>query len=174
MKKLPIINTVLLIGIISYLLINSFGAFNSEKEAYIITGELHQNFDYTKELNIEFTEVKTEKEKEIERFTENLQILELKIKNENYSESELYEYQLGVNKLQKLRYEFDVYMNELNAELNLKIWEKLNIYINEYGAENNFTIIYGADGNGNILYAEEELNITKDVIDYCNQKYNGK
>ena len=40
--------------------------------------------------------------------------------------------------------------------------------------ENGYDVIFGASGEGNIMYATDELNITSEVLAYCNKKYSGK
>ncbi|WP_418501220.1 OmpH family outer membrane protein [Flagellimonas sp.] len=50
----------------------------------------------------------------------------------------------------------------------------VNDYIKEYGAEHGHKIIFGAMGSGNIMYAKEATDITKDVLEGLNNRYNGK
>lgn len=63
---------------------------------------------------------------------------------------------------------------EKNKEIESMIWKRLNPYINDYGKENNYQFIYGANGTGTVLYADEKLNITDELIKYVNQRYHGK
>jgi len=45
--------------------------------------------------------------------------------------------------------------------------------IKAYGKEKGYTYIYGTgDSNASILYAEDKLDITKDIIKLLNDKYN--
>lgn len=57
--------------------------------------------------------------------------------------------------------------------LNAIIWKRLNPWIQNYGKENNYKMIFGANGTGNLLYSDTSLNISKDLIIYINNKYNG-
>ena len=44
--------------------------------------------------------------------------------------------------------------------------------IKAYGKEKGFTYIYGTgDSNASILYAEDKLDITKDILKLLNDKY---
>ena len=52
-----------------------------------------------------------------------------------------------------------------------KVWNKLNEYIQEYADLQGFTIVFGTQGNGNIMFAGEGMDITTAVLDYANQKY---
>ncbi len=61
-----------------------------------------------------------------------------------------------------------------NKEIEKIIWNRLNPYIISYGKKKNYKYIFGANGTGNILYADEQENITADLIIYVNKSYNGK
>ena len=55
-----------------------------------------------------------------------------------------------------------------------KVWTQLNSYLQDYGSENGYDVIIGMKGDGNVMYASEAANITKDVIEYVNKKYQGE
>jgi len=61
-----------------------------------------------------------------------------------------------------------------NKEIEKMIWTRLNPYIVDYGKEHGYRYIYGANGTGNVLYADEGENITEDMIKYVNQRYHDK
>jgi outer membrane protein len=63
---------------------------------------------------------------------------------------------------------------EENEKRQKKIWTQLNQYVQEYGAEKNYKLMFGAMGNGNIMYADKNYEITTDVINYINKKYSGQ
>jgi len=54
------------------------------------------------------------------------------------------------------------------------IWKRLNPYIAEYGKEKGYAYIYGANGTGNVLYADEGEDITDELIEYVNKRYHDK
>ncbi len=54
-----------------------------------------------------------------------------------------------------------------------KIWERLNSYINEFSAEKKYKLIIGSEKKGDVLYADEEVNITNELVNYVNSKYEG-
>ncbi len=63
---------------------------------------------------------------------------------------------------------------EKNKEIESMIWKRLNPYINDFGKEKGYSFIYGANGTGTMLYADEKYNITDELIKYVNQRYHGK
>lgn len=63
---------------------------------------------------------------------------------------------------------------ERNKEIEKMIWKRLNPYIVEYGKEKGYAYIYGANGTGNVLYADESEDITEELIEYVNKRYHDK
>lgn len=60
---------------------------------------------------------------------------------------------------------------ELSDRYTADIWKRINENINEYGKKNGYDFIWGASGNGNLMYANEAKDITSDVIVFINQEY---
>jgi outer membrane protein len=67
--------------------------------------------------------------------------------------------------------------NEDNQSLlmqhNEQVNKQINQYIEEFGKEKGYKYIYGATGNGSMMYADKEADISKEVISYINDKYTG-
>ena len=55
-----------------------------------------------------------------------------------------------------------------------QIWEQLNQYIKDFGTQHKYKFIFGSRGDGNLMYAEEQDNITSEVLTYVNERYQGK
>lgn len=55
-----------------------------------------------------------------------------------------------------------------------QIWERLNVYVRDYGISQNYDIILGAKGDGVLMYADEKMDITNEVLKYANKKYEGE
>lgn len=49
------------------------------------------------------------------------------------------------------------------------IWDNINRKVSQYGKEKGFDYIFGANGDGSIMYASEENDITNEIIEYINQ-----
>ncbi len=50
----------------------------------------------------------------------------------------------------------------------------INDYVKEYGKKKGYKIIFGASGGGNIMYAGEGTDLTKDVLEGLNAEFEGK
>ncbi|MFK5982274.1 MAG: OmpH family outer membrane protein [Flavobacteriaceae bacterium] len=62
----------------------------------------------------------------------------------------------------------------LQNEVSQQVWNRINDYIQLYGDQNNFKIILGTQGNGNIMYGDKEVDITNAFIEFANNKYEGE
>jgi outer membrane protein len=74
----------------------------------------------------------------------------------------------------KIKQEFVQSDNESYNKYMEEIWKQINQYIMEYGKENNYQYILGVQGAGNVMYANPDENISKEIIEYINKKYEGK
>jgi outer membrane protein len=52
-------------------------------------------------------------------------------------------------------------------------WTQISQYVEEYGREHDYDYIFGASGNGSLMYAGTGENITEQVIEYINRRYHG-
>ena len=73
-----------------------------------------------------------------------------------------------------LEQEFTKEQDEKSAEYTSQIWQRINEYIKAYGDENGYTFIYGAQGSGSIMYADETKNVTDEIVKFMNAKYEGR
>ncbi|AXT53936.1 OmpH family outer membrane protein [Aquimarina sp. BL5] len=70
---------------------------------------------------------------------------------------------------QELRKINEYFSNDVSQQ----VWNRLNQYIKEYGEANEYKIILGTQGNGNIMFAEDGIDITEKILEYANNKYEG-
>lgn len=60
---------------------------------------------------------------------------------------------------------------ELSNRYTTAIWKQINQYITDYGNKNGYSFIYGASGDGSLMFAHEGGDITPEVITFINAKY---
>ncbi|MNK30914.1 Outer membrane protein (OmpH-like) [compost metagenome] len=58
-------------------------------------------------------------------------------------------------------------------EESLKIWTRINAYTKEFSNEKGYKIVLGKQANENILYGSVEKDISNELIEYMNNKYEG-
>ncbi len=61
----------------------------------------------------------------------------------------------------------------LSNDISNKVWKRLNVYIKEYGEVNGYDIIMGTQGSGNVMYAKDVIDITNEILNYSNNRYEG-
>lgn len=50
----------------------------------------------------------------------------------------------------------------------------INDYVKDYGKENDYRIIFGASGSGNIMYADNTTDLTETILEGLNSEYKGE
>ena len=153
------------IAILISILIWKYGTNRPVKVAFVKAEVLFNEFELTKELKVNYSN------------TENaraaiLDSLELLMKFEEPKQSMKYKQMVKVYELQRQRFESD---NEvLSEKFDAQVWERINQYVSEYATSNHYDIVLGANGSGSLMYASDQYDITKEVVEFMNKKYNGK
>ena len=63
---------------------------------------------------------------------------------------------------------------EEDKKMTQTVINDINDYVKEYGKKKGHRIIFGAGGNGNIMYAEEASDLTPKILEGLNAQYEGK
>ncbi|MBQ4822483.1 OmpH family outer membrane protein [Aquimarina sp. MMG016] len=168
MKKtsviLLVINGVLVIAL-TVLLSLYLSSFSNSNIVYVDNVELFNGFNMSKDLGKINKDKITKQKKKLDSLYTIYSILK---EQKNEEKSTELETQLR-SEDQELRK-----MNEyFSKDLSQKVWNRLNQYIKEYGEANEYKIVLGTQGNGNVMFAEEGINITEDILIYANHKYEG-
>lgn len=144
------------------------------KLVYIEMGKVYNEFSLSKELNKGLEEVFKKRKAVIDSLFEDLRMQTQALK---FQEKKTLEDVKRVAKLEEDYYykqqEFEKQNQSTTAESDAKIWNQINQYIKDYGKSHDYTFMLGANGDGNVMYAAESKNVTKDVIQYINNRYNG-
>lgn len=136
---------------------------------------LYSEFQYQQELNVEFESIKTNIQMKLDSLERNIQFIEQSIsQTAEYSGEEknvLFEmaYVEYLDQTQTLEYQSDSIANDFSS----KVWTQLNSYMKDYGDANDYEVIIGMKGDGNVMYVKEGTDITQDIIVFSNNEYNG-
>jgi len=63
---------------------------------------------------------------------------------------------------------------ENSTRYTQEVNDRLNKYIEQYAEENGYDFILGSNGQGNVMYAKKDKNITDDLIKYINSEFNAR
>ena len=64
-------------------------------------------------------------------------------------------------------------LTEKDNELTQGVLNQVNSFITDYGKQNGYQVILGTTTDGNLLYAEEAIDITGEVLTALNAQYQG-
>ncbi len=150
------------------------------KIAYVEIDTLLSKYNFCIDLN----EAMMKKEENI-RLTLNQKANELgkrrqefqtKYENNAYASPE--RAQQEYNLLMKQEQDLQALQNRLSKELSdenqknsLQLRDSINAFLAEYNKVKGFSLIISNTGFDNLLYADENLNITKEIVDGLNARY---
>jgi outer membrane protein len=88
-------------------------------------------------------------------------------------EKELMEELLETKRAQYLNYQQMIAekVKKEDQELTTKVYAKVNDYLKRYGEQKKYAFILGANQYGSIVYAENAVNITDEVLEGLNQEF---
>lgn len=160
-----IIGNIVLVGIISFLFSFYFVENNKTSIFYVDNVKLFNGFNMSKDLGKVNNKKIDQQRKKLDSLYTVYSIFSEQKNEEKAKETEII---LKKEDLELRR------MNEyFSNEVSQQVWNRLNTYIEEYGKTKKHTIILGTQGNGNIMFAQEGIDITKKVLEYANNKYEG-
>jgi outer membrane protein len=58
-----------------------------------------------------------------------------------------------------------------NKAVNEQVWQRLNSLLTSYGKSHNYRLVIGANGMGTVLYNEDGIDRTQELIEYINKSY---
>lgn len=138
----------------------------SKKIAFIDFMEVYNAFEYKIELEEEFNQIGTKQQQVIDSLK-----LAISLKQGSTDTSGLQRMKNSFNYNTQV---FEHNNSILQEQYYEKIITQLNQYIYDFGDANQYDFIYGANGNGSVMYGGKGVNITDKVIEYINAKYEGK
>lgn len=83
------------------------------------------------------------------------------------------EAEINLKKTEYFRYKesYEKAFRELSGKYTEQVYERLNGYIKDFGKKQQYRLILGANGQGNVMYVDKNADITESLILYINQQY---
>ncbi len=154
---------VIIGGLVVWGSLKFFGHSDQTKSGFVLTQNLFQEFEGTKEFKAKMQPITEKQQSALDSLSKEIILAGRTPRAQELTR--VYQ-ELKSSYLEKNRQE------ELLFSENA--WKQLNQYIEEYGKEKGYGFVFGATGNGGIMYAEKSLDLTGDVIKYVNRKYKGE
>lgn len=155
-----------------------FVSCNQEKTAYVDTTKLVQEYremkDVEEEFNTRSEQVRGELDSVARAFQSEVQEYQEEMESMSQAQRQEREQQL-MQKQQQLQQQQQAVGEELRNESDAvidSIVDKVKVYVEEYGEENGYTYIFGSNETSNIMYAKDGLDLTDEILEELNAKYN--
>lgn len=166
---------------ISFLIIISVGLLScqQDKTAFINNSEVMDGFEKLKQTEDDFAKEEQAMKTSIDSLVAESGYQELvqeyqtnKDKMSKAKEEELYNQIMQIQQRlgQQQQMASQQFQLRKNSELN-SLNDSLKSFVKEYGKSNGYTYIYGANDSGSIMYADESLDITEEIIKALNNKF---
>jgi len=196
-KNLSIVLNIILILAVGYLFVDKFSGNQKSEEkagsveegekiyqnvaiAYVHSDSLLSKYDFMKEIESQLGELSEKYEKEYQNRAQGLQNeisdFQRTAQNLTVAQGKALEENL-MKKQQNLRiYQEDLSrkLRQKEAELNNELYKTISDYLQEYGDENNLQLVLTYSRGSDVLYANDGLEITNEVIEGLNKAYNQK
>lgn len=156
----------LLIGMMSFLV---YSHFKKAKIVYVDNVEVFSSFKMKAELEKKYKEVEGIRKSILDSIYNEIRI---KIGSSASENKDLLNEMKRSYLIKKESFEKE--NNATMTEYNEQIWNQINEYTKKFGEENDYEFILGANGQGVLMYAKGTKNVTKELVEYVNAKYNGK
>jgi outer membrane protein len=144
------------------------------KTAFVHNSALYQEFEMRLELENKYNKSAEQHKAQLDSMLLNLEFTAKQLQlTENPQEQSIRRFKQMESVYMQLEQQHEEADQKLSQQYYDQIWTQLNQYIQEYGAEHNYQYIYGANGDGTIMYAAENSDITKELTAYINQQYQG-
>lgn len=143
-----------------------------KKTGYVTTLKVFEEFLLKKELENDYKKIQVAKQSCLDSIKLRIQTLSQNLGTKTPNREESIEISKRAYLLKEKQ--FNEENDQLYQQYNEQIWKQLNQFIEDFGKENNYDYLFGASGQGNIMYARETEDLTKQITDYVNTKYLGK
>lgn len=143
---------------------------NEDKTAYVDTTVLIKEYSQMKEVEADFTarseKIKRELDSVAQGFQREVQAYQENMATMSAAERQQKEQEL-MQKQQMLQQQQQIKSGQLRQESDVvvdSLITKVKDFVAVYGEENGYKYIFGSNESANILYAEEGLDITQEIL----------
>jgi len=140
--------------------------FENKTIYFVNNGKLYEGFTLKVEYENQIKDIRLKRKNMLDSVELSLKQLEA----QGNSEAFAYAREYYIEKVRSFEKEEELLLEEYNQQ----IWKRLNQYAAEFSKNKKIDILFGANGNGTLLHANENIDLTEDLIKYSNQRYAGK
>jgi len=173
MKRINYIHVLLSVIIVLSLAFIGILLNKKDKIVYVEMETVYNDFSMKKELEAKLTNVQQLRKHILDSIKIDANALSLAVTSEKDIDG-LRKFEAKKQEYLMKQQNFEEDNQSLTKKYDTQIWKQINQYLKDYGKEGDYEIVIGSVGNGSVMYAVDQLNITKDVLDYINSRYKGE
>lgn len=147
-----VLNLIALVGLASFVFVQS----KSEKKAYIQNQRVFAEFKGTLQLKQKLGKLKELHKSQLDSLGAAA--------NGNPAWIPAYE---------ETQRKYSLEEQELSDKYTVDLWKEINRHLTGFGKERGYDFIFGATGDGTLMFANEAHDVTNAVIEYLNTHYEG-
>ncbi|WP_370175809.1 OmpH family outer membrane protein [Leeuwenhoekiella palythoae] len=147
------------------------------KSAFVDTQKLFEEYSEMTEVQDKYTkltdEVREELQPKIQAFQIKVDLYQKNASTMSPAERQAKEQELGAlqQEIQQMQQARGGQIQQESQAAIDSVISKVRKFIDTYGEENGYDFIYGNNESGNVLYGNEELDITDDILKALNTSY---
>ncbi|HBG69522.1 MAG: hypothetical protein A2W93_00655 [Bacteroidetes bacterium GWF2_43_63] len=161
-------NSVVLLALVVVVILFMKG---NDKAGFVDVAKLYNSFSMTIQYKNSIDAEKNKVQTVLDSLNKEYEFLAAQKKSDSQSLKTMSDTKDKMEKLQ------NAYANRIQVQTedyNNKILQQLNQYVKEFGDKNRFSFIFGAAGNGSLMYGTESADITDEVIEFANERFQGE
>lgn len=151
----------------------TYHTFFKPKTAYMDIKKVFNGFQMKKELEEKYKQTERTRDKTLDTLLFNLQAISRQMQQDKANTQLISQFEARREQYLKAKQQFAQDNSALSQKYDSQIFEQITQYVMEFGKKNNYDFIYGADGNGNLMFASDKYDVSNDVITFINNKYKG-
>lgn len=170
MKATIAILTVLVLGNLFF-----SGYLFSKKEGktgYVYVEKLYDGYKGKSDIEKDLKAIENKQHNILDTLKLEITALEAQVANGNKQAANMAEMKKG--NYTRLVQEFSEYNTVESQKHVQELLKQINEYVKDYGEEKGYSYVFGATGNGSLMYAAKGDDLTEEVAQYINKKYEGK
>jgi outer membrane protein len=127
-----------------------------------------------KELESKLMKVKNQRQAVLDSLEFELKVISKEIyAGKNTDKNKLTVFETKREQYLVKKQEFSEDNENLSAQFDEQIFRQMNQYVKDFGEKKSYSYIFGANGQGVLMYAKESEDITDEVLKYINERYKG-
>jgi outer membrane protein len=175
-----IFNVVGTVSLLSVILIGYYLFSNQQRIVYVDSAQLINGFSGMQVARKEYQRKATAWKTNIDSLGQELQRIVSRYEKDrahfSKNETRLSEELIQTKRKQLVEYQRAITTQAQSEEgkVTQDVIAQINAYLKKYGQQHRYKIILAATDYGNVAYAEDGLDITKEVLEGLNKEYSGQ